>query len=132
MARKPDVGQLRNDAAKALERGKLDKAIELYSELEVAEPAAPAWPKKIGEIHRRSGDTIVAVAAFERAANKYALAGFLVQAIAVCKMILQIDPDHSATQVRLSELMPKPAPAKPLRPDTSPLVYDDDTDEPVR
>ncbi len=109
MARKVDVNALRDEAATALERGKLDKAIELYSLLEAAQPAAPAWPKRIGEIYRRNNNDAGAIAAFERAAEKYALDGFVVQAIAVCKLILQIDPAHSATQVRLSGWMAKHA-----------------------
>jgi CRP-like cAMP-binding protein len=120
MARKVDLSSLRDEAAQLIERGKLDKAIELYDQLETAEPANPLWPKRIGEAHRRSNDNAAAITAFERAAEKYALAGFLVQAIAVCKLILQIDPEHSATQDRLAGWLPKPAPrpapAKPAAP----------------
>ncbi len=120
MAGRKDVSKLRDEASKAVERGKLDKALELYSELEAAEPASPTWPKRIGETHRRAGDQARAVTAFERAAEKYVLEGFLVQAIAVCKLILQIDPQHSAAQARLAELMPprpkrvSKAPPRPL------------------
>ncbi len=115
MARK-DVSKLRDDAAKAVERGKLDKAIELYAELEEAEPRSPTWPKRIGETYRRSGDNARAVSAFERSAEKYVLEGFLVQAIAVCKLILQIDPKHRAAQRRLAELLPPRAKRTTTRP----------------
>lgn len=115
MARK-DVSKLRDDAAKAVERGKLDRAIELYMELEEAEPKSPTWPKRIGETYRRSGDNTRAVSAFERSAEKYVIEGFLVQAIAVCKLILQIDPSHSAAQKRLAELMPPRAKRTTTRP----------------
>jgi len=115
MARK-DVSKLRDDAAKAVERGKLDRAIELYAELEEAEPKQPTWPKRIGETYRRAGDIARAVVAFERAAEKYVLEGFLVQAIAVCKLILQIEPAHSKAQARLAELLP----ARTRRPTTRP------------
>ncbi len=115
MARK-DVSKLRDDAAKAVERGKLDRAIELYAELEEAEPKSPTWPKRIGETYRRSGDNVRAVSAFERSAEKYVIEGFLVQAIAVCKLILQIDPKHSTAQRRLAELLP----ARPKRTTTRP------------
>ncbi len=115
MARK-DVSKLRDDAAKAVERGKLDRAIELYAELEEAEPKSPTWPKRIGETYRRSGDIARAVSAFERSAEKYVIEGFLVQAIAVCKLILQIDPAHRAAQKRLAELMPPRAKRTTTRP----------------
>ncbi|MGE0870206.1 MAG: cyclic nucleotide-binding domain-containing protein [Kofleriaceae bacterium] len=103
MARK-DVNTLRDEAAKAIERGKLPQALAAYEELETREPMNPAWPKRLGETHRRSGKSLEAVAAFERAIDKYVTTGFLVQAIAVCKVILQIDPDHSTTVIRLAEL----------------------------
>ena len=94
-------------------RGKLDRALELYVELEKLEPTAAAWPKRIGETQRRLGDLTGAVVAFERAVGKYVADGLLVQAIAVCKLILQIAPDHATIASRLAELAtPKPAEAR--------------------
>ncbi len=101
-----DIGVVRDEAVEAVARGKLSRAIELYRQLEDAEPADPQWSKRLAETHRRAGDRAAAVTAFERTAEKYALAGFLVQAIAVCKLILQLDPDHSATQARLASWVP--------------------------
>jgi CRP-like cAMP-binding protein len=117
------VSKLRDDAAAAIERGKLARAIELYAELEEAEPTSPTWPKRIGETHRRNGNHPAAIVAFERAAEKYAMEGFLVQAIAVCKLILQIDPAHSSASARLSQLMPAPPPrVEPARTTTADRV----------
>ena len=107
MARK-DIPTLRDEAAIAIERGKLGKAIEIYEELEEIEPDSAAWPKRIGETHRRAGKNAEAVSAFERAAEKYVQSGFMVQAIAVCKMILLLDPDNLPTITRLSSLAPQP------------------------
>ena len=114
MARK-DVSTLRDEAARAVERGKLGQAVELYEELEKRQPADPQWPKRLAEVHRKDGDTTAAVIAFERAAEKYVGAGFLVQAIAVCKLILQLDPEHQSTLQRLGELA-APAPARRAPP----------------
>jgi CRP-like cAMP-binding protein len=111
-----DPHQLREEAASAVARGKLELALELYGELEQLEPAAAAWPKRVGETYRRMGDTANAVVAFERAVDKYVHDGLLVQAIAVCKLILQIDPHHASTATRLSELAtPTPAEARAVR-----------------
>ncbi len=107
MARK-DIPSLREEAAELVERGKLGKALERYEELEELEPESAAWPKKIGETQRRAGKTAEAVEAFERAAEKYVKSGFLVQAIAVCKMIIQLDPDNIGTMEMLSSLQPQP------------------------
>lgn len=103
MAR-PDVSSMRSEAERAVERGKLSRAIELYQELERIEPTSAAWPKRLGETSRRAGDNHAAVAAFGRAAEKYVQSGFFVQAIAVYKVILQIDPEHSETLDKLAVL----------------------------
>ena len=111
-----DPHQLREEAASAVARGKFEVALALYGELEQLEPSAAAWPKRVGETHRRMGDAAGAVIAFERAVDKYVHDGLLVQAIAVCKLILQIDPHHASTAVRLSELAtPTPAEARAVR-----------------
>ena len=107
MARK-DISTLRDEAMAAVEKGKLGKAAELYEALEALEPQSAAWSKRLGETLRRAGDKPAAVTAFERAAEKFVQSGFLVQAIAVCKMILQIDPTHVATVERLAALAPAP------------------------
>jgi len=103
-----DISTLRDEAMVAVEKGKLGRAVELYEELEEREPQSAAWSKRLGETHRRAGNNTAAVDAFERAAEKFVQSGFLVQAIAVCKMILQIDPTNIATVERLAALAPAP------------------------
>ncbi len=95
---------LRDEAAAAVDRGKFKRAVELFLELEHLEGRDASWPKRAAEMYRRLGKTREAIATYERAAEKYAQGGFLVQAIAVCKLILQIDPQHSATLSRLSRM----------------------------
>jgi len=109
VARK-DPHRLREDAANAVARGKHALALELYEELEALEPAAASWPKRVGEAHRRLGDNARAVTAFERAVDKYVADGLLVQAIGVCKMILQIAPTNVHAATRLAELALGPSP----------------------
>lgn len=99
-----DARQLRDEAAAAVGSGKHKRALECYLELERLEPTDAQWPKRAGETYRRLGKPRDAVAAFERAAERYAQNGFLVQAIAVCKLILQIDPSHVETQQRLAAI----------------------------
>lgn len=99
-----DARQLREDASAAASAGKHKRALECYLELERMEPTDAQWPKRVAETYRRLGKTRDAVSAFERAADRYAQNGFLVQAIAVCKLILQIDPSHVDTQQRLAAI----------------------------
>ena len=106
-----DISALRDEASAAVEKGKLDRAVELYTQLEAAEPHAAAWAKKLGEVQRRAGNAAGAITALERAVDKFVAAGFLVQAIAVCKLILQIDASHHTTLQRVAELTAATRPA---------------------
>jgi CRP-like cAMP-binding protein len=99
-----DARQLREDAAAAAAAGKHKRALEAYLELERLEPGDAQWPKRAAEMLRRLGKLKEAVAAYDRAVDRYTQGGFLVQAIAVCKLILQLDPTHTGTQVRLSAI----------------------------
>ena len=103
MARR-DVRTLRDTAAAASSEGKHRKALECYLELEQLEPQSPDWAKRAAETYRRLGKNREAIAAYDRAVDRYVQSGFLVQAIAVCKVILQIDPGHEGTKQRLSQI----------------------------
>ena len=111
-----DPHRLREEAAAAIARGKHEVALNLYTELEQLEPAAATWPKRVGETHRRMGNTAAAIEAFERAVDRYVADGLLVQAIAVCKMVLQIAPTHVAIATQLAQLaMPSPAEVRAIQ-----------------
>ena len=99
-----DGRALREEAAAAVAAGKHKRALAAYLELERSEPNDAQWAKRAGETYRRLGNNSNAVEAFERSAERYAQNGFLVQAIAVCKVILQIDPNHAGTLCRLAEM----------------------------
>src|SRR5512146_649859 len=99
-----DARQLRTEASDAFAAGKFKRALAAYLELEQAEPRDAQWSKRAGETYRRLGKDKDAVMAFGRAADRYAQGGFLVQAIAVCKMILQMDPKNDDALRRLSSM----------------------------
>jgi CRP-like cAMP-binding protein len=99
-----DGRALREEAAAAVAAGKHKRALAAYLELERIEPGDAQWAKRAGETYRRLGNNSNAIEAFERSAQRYAQNGFLVQAIAVCKVILQIDPNHADTFRRLAEM----------------------------
>lgn len=103
MARR-DVRTLKDAAAAASTEGKHRKALEHYLELEQLEPQDPNWAKRAGETYRRLGKNREAIAAYDRAVERFVQSGFLVQALAVCKVILQIDPGHEATKQRLATI----------------------------
>jgi CRP-like cAMP-binding protein len=99
-----DGRALREEAAAAVAAGKHKRALAAYLELERIEANDAQWAKRAGETYRRLGNSSNAVEAFERSAERYAQNGFLVQAIAVCKVILQLDPNHADTLRRLAEM----------------------------
>src|SRR5262245_26685255 len=92
-----DARALGQEAAEATAAGKHKRALADYLELERLEPGDAQWAKRAAETYKRLGNYKNAIEAFERSAERYAQNGFLVQAIAVCKLILQIQPQHADT-----------------------------------
>jgi len=99
-----DVRALRDEATEANAAGKYKRALVAYLELERLEPRDAQWAKRAAETLRRLGKDREAVDAYARSAERYAQNGFLVQAMAVCKVILQIDPKHATALRQLSEM----------------------------
>jgi cAMP-dependent protein kinase regulator len=115
------VQRLKDRAWRALRRGKVDRALRLYEELEGLEPGEPVWPARLAEVHRLRGDREAQLAALVRAAERYAQAGLAAQAIATCKVVLSLEPAHPQVRERLLDMcarrgidaprLPEPPPA---------------------
>jgi CRP-like cAMP-binding protein len=123
-----DGRALREEAAAATAAGKHRKALAAYLELERLEPRDAQWAKRAAEVYRRLGKDGDAIDAYERSADRYAQNGFLVQAIAVCKLILQIDPEHAGTLRRLAqinELIGTTSTRAGALAENNPTLYDD-------
>src|SRR3569623_2122390 len=99
-----DARQLRSEASEAAAAGKYKRALSAYLELEKLEPRDAQWSKRAAETYRRLAKEREAISAYARAADRYAQGGFLVQAIAVCKLILQIDPKNDDALRRISAM----------------------------
>jgi cAMP-dependent protein kinase regulator len=99
-----DPRKLRDEAAAATSSGKYKRALAAYLELERLEPRDAQWPKRAAETYRRLNRDRDAIDAFARAADRYAQGGFLVQAIAVCKLILQVDPTNGDALGRIAQI----------------------------
>ena len=110
-----DPRKLKDAVQKALEGGKHKKAAELYLELASAETSEGLWPHRAGEMLKRIGDKGGAARALREAADRYSRRGFLLKAIAVCKLILDVDPAQTEAQELLAKLYADPQ-AAPLRP----------------
>jgi len=93
-----DLRKLKNEALEAAAKGNWRKAVWCYANLEKDEPAEPGWALKLGESLRKMGKDGEAIKALGRAVNAYAKTGLILKAIAVCKIILGIDPRQAHTQ----------------------------------
>ncbi|MBI4511431.1 MAG: cyclic nucleotide-binding domain-containing protein [Deltaproteobacteria bacterium] len=101
---KPDPRKLKDEAALALEKGKWKAALDGYLALARLESKDGIWPQKAGEMYRKLGKRDEAVAAFSRAVEAYSISGFLLKAVAVCKLILEIEPSHTDAQAKIASL----------------------------
>jgi CRP-like cAMP-binding protein len=97
-----NLRKMKDKAADLFEKGKYRKAADLFQQIGDQEPDNPRWPQKLGEANKKLGRHPAAVGAFSQAARRYAEKGFLLKAIAMCTMILGLDPDHKGTQTLLA------------------------------
>jgi CRP-like cAMP-binding protein len=101
------VRKLKEDAARLIAKGKLADAADVYDRIVKADPKDLTARQKLAEIYARLGKAKDAVREYQSVAGSYAADGLLLKAIAVCKIILQVDPSHSETQTILAELSTK-------------------------
>jgi cAMP-dependent protein kinase regulator len=114
--------QLRRRASLSMRNGDLDEALAAYRDLETAEPANPVWSQRCAEIHHQQGRHAEAIATLEHAAEMVVDAGEIIPAIAICKQILAIDPDHHATLDRIQHLYSAPTTAAAAEPEETAAV----------
>jgi cAMP-dependent protein kinase regulator len=94
-------------ATELLAQGKLVEALTAFQEVVKAAPGEPIHRQKVAEVLQRLGRTQEAIEEYESAAETWARTGWLVRAIALCKVILQLDPGHTRTQALLANLHAK-------------------------
>jgi CRP-like cAMP-binding protein len=136
-----NIRVLKDRAVELMGKHRFDKAVQAYAQLCELDPRDPALRHRLGDALRAAGKTGEAVTAYRRAADRYSEDGLLLKAIALCKVILEIEPSHTETQGRLAALHAKrasapsktssaavPAAAEPLGELTAPL---DDLPEPI-
>lgn len=83
--------KLRQQLEAALAKQKDELAIELLGKLAEAEPKAPRWPHKRGELYRKLNKRKQAIDCYTTAVDLYVAEGFLARAIAMAKTIYDLD-----------------------------------------
>ena len=101
------IRKLKEDAARLIAKGKVAEACECYEKIVKSDLRDLTARQKLAEIYARLGKKEEAVHSYQSVAGSYAADGLLLKAIAVCKIILQIDPTHTETQHILAELSTK-------------------------
>jgi cAMP-dependent protein kinase regulator len=106
----------KDHAAALFAQGKLAGALEQYQRIVHASPDDVGARQKVADLLTRLGRRGEAVAAYLDVVSRYAEGGELLKAVALCRVILQLDPTHRTAQEQLAALYSKtrtPQAAKP-------------------
>ncbi len=95
---------IREQATQALLAGNYPEALALFTQYHSKHPDDLRIYAKVAELKEKTGDTHGAVEDYGKIARAYAAEGYVVQAIAVSKLILRIDPEQTAIQESLKAL----------------------------
>ncbi len=98
------LAELKNKAKKALLDGKYERARDLFAQIHEQDPTDIRSFVKLAEMKEKTGDTQGAIRDYIEIASIYAEQGFVVQAIAINKIILRLDPDRTEVKEQLQKL----------------------------
>lgn len=96
--------RLQEDALSFIRANEPKRALQKLAQLEQLDPREPDWPRRAAECHRLLGESEPQLEALARAAQAYVGMGLVVKAIAICKMMLAIDPRHPAALTWMKQL----------------------------
>jgi len=91
-------------AVALMQQGKLVHAAAEFENAVRLAPADLTLRQRLGDLYLRLGMRTHAVREYQHIAGRFAADGQLLRAIAVCKVILEIDPEHQATLHALADL----------------------------
>lgn len=111
-----DLRQLKDRALEHTSKRRFDKAAEVYARISLTEPNDLQVRQKLGDALRQSGKPREAVEVYRAVADAYARDGLLLKAIAINKLLLEVEPGHTATQRHLADLYAQRSPRR-LRED---------------
>jgi cAMP-dependent protein kinase regulator len=103
MTTRSEVARLRDEASQALKTLRPDQALASYLELERVDPESD-WARRAAAVYMMLGRSQDAAEALLRAERWYSKRGEVLKAAAVCKHVLQIDPNHEEALRRVRSL----------------------------
>ncbi|MDX8381698.1 MAG: cyclic nucleotide-binding domain-containing protein [Ghiorsea sp.] len=95
---------LKNKARKATLAGKYSAALKFYIDIHNQEPTDLRMHTKLAEMREKTGDLKGSIKDYTKIAKQYADEGFVVQAIAINKLILRLDPEQTEIKEKLRDL----------------------------
>lgn len=120
MANGIDISSVKDKAEKFFSKGQFSSSLDAYLSIKKQAEKDPRIYLRLGDIYRKLNKSQEAVEEYKNAAEVFVKQGFIVKAIAVFKMIIDIDPSKTDVQKRLADLYakqglgqkPEPIPAK--------------------
>jgi cAMP-dependent protein kinase regulator len=101
----PKTRELKEKADFAFTAQKWAKALDLYRKFDQEAPNDPRALQRIADLQRRFGDETDSVETYKRVVTIYTDQGFWAKAIAMNKIILEIDPKDLEVQKKLARMM---------------------------
>lgn len=98
------IRKLKENAARLAAKGRLEDAADEYMRAVREDPHDLTARQRMAEVLVRLGHIDRAVKEYQSVAGRYVADGLLLKAIAICKIILQVDPSHTETQHILADL----------------------------
>ncbi len=105
--------QHKDKAAMFFSRGEFEQALCEYQKVVHEAPEDLTSRQKVAELLQRLGRKQEAISTYEALAEAWARRGWMLRAIALCKVILQVDPRHAKTQRLLAELQTRRLDSQP-------------------
>jgi cAMP-dependent protein kinase regulator len=119
----------KDKAAQLFASGRLEEALAEYQRVAKAAPEDLTSRQKVAELLQRLNRKQEAIEAYASVADSWARQGWLLRAIALCKVILQLDPRHDRTQRQLAALYAQRMEHPTRLPPTVPVAV---APEPIR
>jgi len=98
------LDSLKAKAKKAIMAGKYSDALSLYTDIHKQDDSDLRVHTKVAELKEKTGDVKGAVREYTKIATAYADDGFIVQAIAINKLVLRLDPEQTEIKEKLRNL----------------------------
>lgn len=114
-----ELKKIKQKAEEAYAKNDWKKSLDAYKEWMDQSPFDPRIVQRIGDLHRRLKQNGQAIGEYRRVADYYSSEGYWAKAIALNKVILELDPQNSDVQTKIAHMyalqsQPKGKPLEPI------------------